>query len=965
MTGYGNSNATATVNLAQQGSWFGVAGGGNATAIDTTESVTLQFASGAAMYGIGHVWTRSWIVISGFASNPGFTDPTGYASNVSYTNGTLTYYYNWDSGTEHDFRFSNPSASAGRTLRINVFDAAAGWQATITRVDYTPTPAPAMANVGVVHQTMENFSASDAWSMQMIGAWSEANKNLIAELLFSTNTGIGLSAWRFNLAAGYDPTVQSARPGWQPWRTENGFLVASNSYDWNRQAGQRWFLSAAKAWGVNQYIADCYSPPTNFTRNGRVYSTDTTYSSNLKPGYEPAFAQFIGDVLAHFKTNPVVSERINFNYVMPVNEPFWDWASDKQEGCRYGNADIISLTRALSAALKARGLDTQIVLPEAGNIASLYQQQSVKYGESYGNYMSAFSGITNLTANILSAHSYFSDNVTNQLVSQRQTLHTRMAANPFWKYWQTEYCVLQWGRDLTMTTAMNVARVIWADLTVADASAWQWWLSISPADYKDGLLYTDYFYPGDRESLFCSKNFWAFGQWSRFIRPGWKRVGMTSYSNVFGLMSAGFVSPATNSLAMVFVNAGANSQLIAPSVTGLGADSAVSYWSPWITSDRPSDNLSPLPPCAPGGTIEIPTNSIVTLVATIASSNAAPPFIAPMTNQNATVGQLVSATANITSSNTPASLLNISVASDNPSLLPNANVIVSNQFITGAITRELFSNFSGSGLSNLVAAPAFPNSPSVVTFPSLFEAPQNIGGNFGTRIRGYVVPPETGDYTFWISSSGASQLFLSSDENPVDRIEIASVTNFTSSREWTKEPNQQSAPIFLTAGKRYYIEAIQASRGTGDNLAVGWQLPDKTLERPIPGRRLSPWSDPYTNSVRRLILMQLATNQVGSANVSVVATDPLGLSTTNVFTVTVPTANRNPTNLMWQVNGNRLNLSWPRDHIGWKLQVQTNPLARGLGTNWFLVLASAATNFWSVPLSSSNGAIFYRLFLKP
>jgi hypothetical protein len=47
--------------------------------------------------------------------------------------------------------------------------------------------------------------------------------------------------------------------------------------------------------------------------------------------------------------------------------------------------------------------------------------------------------------------------------------------------------------------------------------------------------------------------------------------------------------------------------------------------------------------------------------------------------------------------------------------------------------------------------------------------------------------------------------------------------------------------IALTAGQRYYIEALQKDGGGGDHLAVGWQLPSGTLERPIPGTRLSPW----------------------------------------------------------------------------------------------------------------------------
>lgn len=45
--------------------------------------------------------------------------------------------------------------------------------------------------------------------------------------------------------------------------------------------------------------------------------------------------------------------------------------------------------------------------------------------------------------------------------------------------------------DLGMDAALYMARVIHTDLTVANAAAWQWWLAVSPYDYKDGLIYVD------------------------------------------------------------------------------------------------------------------------------------------------------------------------------------------------------------------------------------------------------------------------------------------------------------------------------------------------------------------------------------------------------------------------------------------------------------------------------------------
>jgi hypothetical protein len=56
-----------------------------------------------------------------------------------------------------------------------------------------------------------------------------------------------------------------------------------------------------------------------------------------------------------------------------------------------------------------------------------------------------------------------------------------------------------------------------------------------------------------------------------------------------------------------------------------------------------------------------------------------------------------------------------------------------------------------------------------------------------------------------------------------------------------------------------------------------------------------------------------------------------------------------------------LQLSWPADHLGWRLEAQTNPIAIGLGTNWFTVPGSAATNQMAMPLNPAIDSVFFRL----
>ncbi len=77
--------------------------------------------------------------------------------------------------------------------------------------------------------------------------------------------------------------------------------------------------------------------------------------------------------------------------------------------------------------------------------------------------------------------------------------------------------------------------------------------------------------------------------------------------------------------------------------------------------------------------------------------------------------------------------------------------------------------------------------------------------------------------------------------------------------------------------------------------------------------------------------------------------------------VAVRPVSTNPPALNYAITGGQLQLDWPTDHTGWRLEVQTNALAAGLGTNWTTVLDSTGTNLLVIPPSLTNGSVFYRL----
>ena len=159
---------------------------------------------------------------------------------------------------------------------------------------------------------------------------------------------------------------------------------------------------------------------------------------------------------------------------------------------------------------------------------------------------------------------------------------------------------------------------------------------------------------------------------------------------------------------------------------------------------------------------------------------------------------------------------------------------------SGSITREVWTGISGTSLSNIPLDTA----PSLTdTLPSL-EGPTNWADNYGTRLRGYLTAPATGSYTLWIAGDDNCELWLSTNDNPANKVKVARVLDYTDSRQWSKHPTQKSPAVTLTQGQQYYLEVLQKEGDGGDNLAVGWAKPGEPTSAPsevIPGWVFSPF----------------------------------------------------------------------------------------------------------------------------
>jgi len=147
---------------------------------------------------------------------------------------------------------------------------------------------------------------------------------------------------------------------------------------------------------------------------------------------------------------------------------------------------------------------------------------------------------------------------------------------------------------------------------------------------------------------------------------------------------------------------------------------------------------------------------------------------------------------------------------------------------TGAILREWWSGITGTAVSDLTSNVNYPDNSTGRELITKLQGPTNWADNYGTSIRGYVIPPADGNYTFWIASDANSELWLSTNNNPANVVLIAYMPG-----------SSQSSPKSLIAGQKYYVEVLHKAGTGNDNISVSWQGPALT-QQVIDGLYLSP-----------------------------------------------------------------------------------------------------------------------------
>ena len=504
-------------------------------------------------------------------------------------------------------------------------------------------PAEVKIDLSKTYQTVQDFGASDCWTAEYISDYFDATqKENAARWLFSQQMdangnpeGIGLSCWRVNLGAGSASQGSSSNIDDETRRAEC-FMKADGTYDWSVCDGQQWFMKQAKDYGVDHFLLFSNSAPIYYTKSGKANTNNQSLSCNLNDDCYDDFAEFLATTTKHF-----VDEGYNVTYIDPVNEPRFDW-KDGQEGSPWENANIAQLVTELDKSVTSRNLNTKILIPEASSWDLLYSgsgraanQIDAFFNSSSSNYIGNLPSL----AKVVAGHSYWTFGNNTDLKDIREAV--RDAASEYGlEVMQTEWSMLDaepstsagfpasYDAATKMDIALYMGKLIYCDLNYGNMSGWSYWTAFAQEKWSQKNRFylirmnakgdtSDESY-GDIKNggtLTADKNLWVLGNYSRFIRPGYKRVDVSGADEMNALMASSWLSADGNTLVTVLVNMNRISRNIALSLDGQSVQSVKTYVT---DKDRDLELDSSLSDVSD---MDIPARSVVTVVTTLGTAS--------------------------------------------------------------------------------------------------------------------------------------------------------------------------------------------------------------------------------------------------------------------------------------------------------------------------------------------------------
>jgi len=385
-------------------------------------------------------------------------------------------------------------------------------------------------------QTIDGFGACDAWLSDEME--DHAKSQEIMDIFFKSGSGIELSILRQKIT--------------------HGVYEGPGQWDWNDGSftSSSWVANEAKSRGVDKIWGACWSPPAWMKTNN-----DVKNGGYLESDKYDDHAEFLSEWVKRMKDY----EGIEYYAISPQNEPGpKSWASMEWNVSDYR----YFLDDHLVPTMNSKGLgDVKIMYPEV---------------TGWGNMDNWTLDHTDVQDNvdILCGHNYWNNNYEDHTGHNKPVWHTE---------WWVEGGVS--GMDAGLILAENMHKYF----VLAGVKAWHyWWLATPHSNKINGLIHlsstTDY------QIL---KNFYITGQFSKFIKPGWKRIDVSNHNPTSNVWISAYKNANDDKVTIVAINKNTSSKNVTLNFNGFSTG-AISR-----TRTKPSEDMNDLSSISGGGSVSV------------------------------------------------------------------------------------------------------------------------------------------------------------------------------------------------------------------------------------------------------------------------------------------------------------------------------------------------------------------------
>lgn len=390
------------------------------------------------------------------------------------------------------------------------------------------------------HQRIDGFGASSAWQ----GTWT----TIQADMFFSTNSGTGVSL---------DGKTNFPFNGIALSLLRNHIIYASSpSPGATPTTGETSIMEYAQARGVKIWSAP-WTPASGFKSTNDIYDGNHATGAGIDGGsYNGSGNNSTNLAYASQLANYVYAMsntfHVNIYAISMQNEPDADVTT--YEACQWTGQQIHDFATNLYNALLSKGAgSTKIILPESEN----WSTDTALYIPTLNDSNAA--GDVAIVAN----HDYVADNQVGDTTVPPDLSTSGKAL------WETEVSQIGGAYDGSITNAIYWAGRIYLFLTDAQVNAWHYWWLIPINSDNEGLT--------DANGV-PAKRLYALGQFSRFVRPGYYRIGANSEGSA---EISAFKDPLSPGFAIVAINPNSTNLMQTFNLTNFPG---AGFVTPWVTA---------------------------------------------------------------------------------------------------------------------------------------------------------------------------------------------------------------------------------------------------------------------------------------------------------------------------------------------------------------------------------------------